>query len=155
MPHQKVESAIGVRSEVGRPLRAVALDAARTETVDRERHVSPGRDTLSPTFVDVPIIAGAAMQQDHGGRGARTARTSQVTSKRVRACQRRFDFDEGTARRQFSRRTFDQMSDQKCPGEDNDLDELRHRPPPSWNTFRSSDGSLIYPKSCARWPSAP
>ena len=98
------------------------------KAVDRERRIAPGRDPLAPTFVDVPPVSVAAMQQDDRRRGDRPGRTSQVSLQRMRTRQRRFEFNGGAAGLRSSHRTCERMSDQECTCEDSDFGELHHAP---------------------------
>src|SRR5665213_4275136 len=89
LPRQIVQGAIGVEAEIDR--RAVVagvLQTARPETVDRQRHITPGGDPLAPALVEPQPIAVATMQQHDGGRGARAAGLTQIALQRLRLDER-------------------------------------------------------------------
>src|SRR5260370_39296866 len=130
LPHQKVQNSVCIKGQINWSA-AVAgvLDAARTETVDGERHIAPGCDPLSPALVEPLPIPIASMQQHDSGRGAWNICLPQIALQRLRTGKRALEFDHGRGRFRPCRVARDRISDQECSDECRDLGKLRQGPP--------------------------
>ena len=129
------------------------FEAARTKAVHRERHIAPGRDPLAPAFIEPPPVAIAAMQQHDRGRGARIVRLASGNPAADADWQAGFRFRPRSPDEIEPQGTCGRASGQERGEEGGDLGEASSRA--TSQRSRRRWPSIIYPKSSARWPSAP